>query len=115
MTDNELEIAEQTLWGYLPKLVVLANQSSEHQQTTAKITAQGYLLAGSLAGHRDDLNAREHYCEHPTRLVCSSATSSPPLQAILGLSICTPLWYTITSTSGVFRSMPIWYRPIIPS
>jgi transcriptional regulator with XRE-family HTH domain len=63
MMDGELEIAEHTLWGYLPKLIVLANQSSQHQQITASITAQGCLLAASLAGHRNDLNARERYCE----------------------------------------------------
>lgn len=63
MMDGELEIAEHTLWGYFPKLIVLANQPTQHQQITASITAQGYLLAGSLAGHRDDLNARERYCQ----------------------------------------------------
>lgn len=63
MMDNELEIAEHTLWGYLPRLAILASQSSEHQPTAARITAQSYLLAGSLAGHRNDLNARERYCE----------------------------------------------------
>jgi transcriptional regulator with XRE-family HTH domain len=63
MMGNELEIAEQTIWGYLPKLVVLAKQPSEHQQTSATIASQGYLLAASLAGHRNDLHARERYCE----------------------------------------------------
>jgi len=63
MMSNELEIAEQTLWGYLPKLTVLANQPSEHRQVAASTAAQGYLLAGSLAGHRNDLNERERYCE----------------------------------------------------
>lgn len=63
MMGNELEIAEQTIWGYLPKLVVLAKQPSEHQRTSASIASQGYLLAASLAGHRNDLHARERYCE----------------------------------------------------
>jgi len=60
---TELEIAEPTLWAYLSRLTAIAKQSSEHQQVAARIASQGYLLAALLAGHRDDLNARQNLCE----------------------------------------------------
>src|SRR5947209_3060426 len=60
---TELEIAEPTLWSYLSRLTAIAKQSSEHQQVAARIASQGYLLAALLAGHRDDLNARQNLCE----------------------------------------------------
>lgn len=58
-----LDIVEPTLWAYLPKLAAIAVSPSKQQQPAASITSQGYLLAAILAGHRDDLNARQHYSE----------------------------------------------------
>ena len=60
---TELEVAEPTLWAYLSRLTTIAQQSSEHQRIASRIASQGYLLAALLAGHRDDLNARQHFCE----------------------------------------------------
>ncbi|HLG65004.1 MAG TPA: BTAD domain-containing putative transcriptional regulator [Ktedonosporobacter sp.] len=60
---NELSIAEQILWTYLPKIELLARVSSEKQKEAAHITSQGYLLAASLVGHRDNLLSRLHYSE----------------------------------------------------
>jgi len=60
---NELGIAEQILWTYLPKIELLARVSSERQKDAANIASQGYLLAASLVGHRDNLLSRLHYSE----------------------------------------------------
>ena len=60
---NILTIVEPTLWAYLPKLAIAAQQPSQHQGIAAGITSQGYLLAAILAGHRDDLNARQQFSE----------------------------------------------------
>jgi DNA-binding SARP family transcriptional activator len=58
---NELRIAEQILWAYLPKMELLARLPSEHQEAAASVASQGYLLAASLVGHRNDLLKRLRY------------------------------------------------------
>lgn len=60
---NELRVAEQVLWTYLPKVAFLAQLSSEHQKRAANIASQSYLLAASLVGHRNDLLRRLRYSE----------------------------------------------------
>ena len=44
-------------------MTTLANHSSRQQHIAAALTAQGYLLAAILSGHRDDLQERQRYCE----------------------------------------------------
>jgi DNA-binding SARP family transcriptional activator len=58
---NELRIAEQALWAYLPKIELFIRLSSEHQKMAANIASQGYLLAASLVGHHNDLLRRLRY------------------------------------------------------
>jgi tetratricopeptide (TPR) repeat protein len=58
---HELETAGAILESYLPKVAAVAQQSSPYQEVAAAIASQGYLLSASLAGHRDDLDARESY------------------------------------------------------
>lgn len=60
---SELGTVEQILPTYLPKLIKLAQYPSEHQQSAASIAAHGYLLASRVAGHHNDLNARQSYSE----------------------------------------------------
>ncbi len=64
---NELRIAEQVLWTYLPKVEVVARLSAECQNIAANIASQGYLLAASLIGHRNDLLGRLRYSEQALR------------------------------------------------
>ncbi|MGH2478774.1 MAG: hypothetical protein ACRDHW_03860, partial [Ktedonobacteraceae bacterium] len=58
---NELRIAEQVLWTFLPKIELLAQLVSEHQKQAAHIASQGNLLAASLVGHKNDLLGRLRY------------------------------------------------------
>lgn len=60
---HELETAGAILETYLPKVVRLAQQPSPYQKVAAGIASQGHLLSASLAGHRDDLNARQSHSE----------------------------------------------------
>jgi transcriptional regulator with XRE-family HTH domain len=60
---NELKTAERILWAYLPRVASIASLSFGQQQEAASITSQGYLLAASLAGHRNDLQARHYHSE----------------------------------------------------
>ncbi len=60
---RELGTVEHILPTYLPRLVKLAQQPSEAQQSIASIAARGILIASTLAGHRNDLNARQQYSE----------------------------------------------------
>ncbi|MGB8346344.1 MAG: helix-turn-helix transcriptional regulator [Ktedonobacteraceae bacterium] len=60
---HDLETAESILKSYLPKVAALAKQASPYQQIAAYIASQGFLLSASLAGHRDDLNARQSLSE----------------------------------------------------
>jgi DNA-binding SARP family transcriptional activator len=64
---NELRIAEQVLWAYLPKIEVVARLSAECQDIAANIASQGYLLAASLIGHRNDFLGRLRYSEQALR------------------------------------------------
>lgn len=58
---NELRSAEQILWAYLPKIVLFIRLASKYQEMAASIASQGYLLAASLVGHRNNLLRRLHY------------------------------------------------------
>jgi DNA-binding SARP family transcriptional activator len=60
---NDLDTAHRVLWAYLPKIVSLALPPSSQQPVAAKIVSQSYLLAASLAGHRNDLTARQNFSE----------------------------------------------------
>ena len=60
---NDLDTAEHVLQAYLPKMVSLALPPSQQQHTIAGIASSGYLLAASLAGHHNDLKARQHCSE----------------------------------------------------
>jgi transcriptional regulator with XRE-family HTH domain len=60
---SQLERAERILWSYLPEVEVMAQQSSEYQKRAASITSQGYLIAASLVGHHNDLQARQRFSE----------------------------------------------------
>src|SRR5579883_2933808 len=60
---NALQIAEQILWAYLPKIERLARIPSTYQQQAASLTSQGYLIAASLVGHRNHLVERMRYSE----------------------------------------------------
>ena len=60
---NDLDTAEHVLQAYLPKMVSLALPPSQQQQTIAGIASSGYLLAASLAGHHNDLKARQNCSE----------------------------------------------------
>ncbi len=60
---NKLKVAERILWSYLPYVASLAKLSLSDQRTSANIASQGYLLAASLAGHRNDLHARQQLSE----------------------------------------------------
>lgn len=60
---RQLETAEHILWSYLPVVEAAAQQSSEYQRLAANITSQGYLLAASLVGHHNDLEARQQFSE----------------------------------------------------
>ncbi|GHO48580.1 helix-turn-helix transcriptional regulator [Ktedonospora formicarum] len=60
---SELKTAERTLWSYLPRVDAIAKLSFTHQQKAASVASQSYLLAASLAGHRNDLQARYQLSE----------------------------------------------------
>ncbi len=64
---NELNIAEQILWTYLPKVELLARLPSGSQKEAAHIASQGYLLAASLVGHRNELLGRLRHSEQALR------------------------------------------------
>lgn len=60
---SQLETAERILWSYLPDVEAIAQQSSRYQQATANITSQCYLIAASLVGHHNNLQARHFFSE----------------------------------------------------
>ncbi|GHO77190.1 hypothetical protein KSD_49610 [Ktedonobacter sp. SOSP1-85] len=60
---DQLGLAEHVLWSYLPGAETLAQQPSEHQKQAAALVSQGYLIAASLVGHHNDLEARQRFSE----------------------------------------------------
>lgn len=60
---DELQLAEHILWSYLPRVEAIATLSFGQQYLAATIASQGYLLAASLAGHRNNLLERLRYSE----------------------------------------------------
>ncbi len=60
---SELKTAECILWSFLPRLEYIFSSSSKKGKQTAGVLSQGYLLAASLAGHRNDLRARQWHSE----------------------------------------------------
>lgn len=60
---SELSLIEQTLSTYLLTLVTLAQQPSLYQKTASKLASQAYRLYGITALHRNNLKARENYCQ----------------------------------------------------
>ncbi len=62
MRGNQLMLIEQVLSTYLPSLHSLVQQSS-HWKVAASLLTQVYRLYGILALHKNDLHAREIYCQ----------------------------------------------------
>ena len=60
---NELSLVEQIVSSYLLTLVTLAQQPSSAQKEAAKLASQAYRLIGIVALHRNNLQAREYYCQ----------------------------------------------------
>jgi tetratricopeptide (TPR) repeat protein len=60
---SQLMTAERVLWSYLPDVEAFAQQPSKQQRFAANIVSQNYLLAASLVGHRNDLQARQRFSE----------------------------------------------------
>ncbi|HZS76005.1 MAG TPA: BTAD domain-containing putative transcriptional regulator [Ktedonobacteraceae bacterium] len=60
---NVLDIVETTLWAYLPKLIALANHTSHQAPIVTALASEGLLLAAILAGHHDDLDARQRFSQ----------------------------------------------------
>jgi hypothetical protein len=61
---SELQTAERILWAYLPRIEAFINSSSFKEPIWgARLVAEGYLLAASLVGHRNDLYRRQKYSE----------------------------------------------------
>ncbi len=58
--NSELEVVEQLLPTYLPKLATLAHQTSASQKKAAHLAAQGYILAAEV--ERSSIPAMQEYC-----------------------------------------------------
>jgi len=60
---NDIAVVEEALRSYMPTLISLAQQPSPHQQTSAYLAAQSYLLKGLLALHQMKFATRASYCQ----------------------------------------------------
>jgi DNA-binding SARP family transcriptional activator len=60
---SELLTVEQTLSTYVMALVILVKQSPHYRKIAARLASQAYRLYGIVALHRNNLKAREHYCQ----------------------------------------------------
>ncbi len=60
---SELKTTERILWSYLPRVESIAKLSFKDQRKAADIVSQSYLLAASLAGHHNNLQARHQLSE----------------------------------------------------
>ncbi len=60
LKSSELEVLEQVLSAYLPKLTPLI-QDQSHRKTAAGLASQGYQILGILEGHKLNLHQRRKY------------------------------------------------------
>ena len=88
---SELSLIEQTLSTYLLTLVTLAQQPSPYQKTAARLTSQAYRLYGIIALHRNNLKARENYCQQA--LYFSEIAENPSLIVSAHISLASTFYY----------------------
>jgi transcriptional regulator with XRE-family HTH domain len=83
---NELALAEKLLPECMTKLVPLAQRSSKYKQAVANLVAQGFRLYGILALHRNDLQARNIYCNQAVQYSKVSEDRSLLISSLKGLA-----------------------------
>ncbi len=88
---NELSLIEQVLSTYLLTLVTLAQQPSLYQKTAARLTSQAYRLYGIIALHRNNLKARENYCQQA--LYYSELAQNTSLIVSAHISLASTFYY----------------------
>lgn len=88
---NELSLVEQIVSSYVLSLGTLAQQPSQYQATAARLASQAYRLYGIVALHRNNLAAREHYCQQA--LYFSEITQDPRLQVSAHISLASTFFY----------------------
>ena len=89
---NELSLVEQTLSTYLLTLVTIAQQPSQYQKLAARLASQAYRLYGIVALHRNNLKARENYCQQA--LYFSEIAESPSLVVSAYISLASTFYYS---------------------
>ena len=88
---SDLSLIEQVLSTYLLTLTSLAQQPSLYQKTAAKLATQAYRLYGIVALHRNNLQAREYYCQKA--LYFSNITENDSLIASAQISLASTCYY----------------------
>jgi transcriptional regulator with XRE-family HTH domain len=88
---SELALVEQILSTYLFTLVTLAQQPAPYRQTAAKLACQAYRLCGIVALHRNNLKARENYCQQA--LYFSEIAENPSLLVSAQISLASTFYY----------------------
>jgi DNA-binding SARP family transcriptional activator len=88
---SELSFIEQTLSTYVLTLVTLAQQPSPYQKTAARLASQTYRLYGIIALHRNNLKARENYCQQA--LYFSEIAENASLVVSAYISLASTFYY----------------------
>ena len=91
MRGNQLAVIDTLLSTYIQKLNSLVQHSSKYKEAASILITQAYRQYGILALHKNDLNARELYCQYAAYY--SEMTENANLQVSALISLASTFYY----------------------
>lgn len=113
MQGKEFAIIEEMLSAYIPFLVSQVQQSSFYRLPAASLASQAYRLKGILALHRNNLKAREHFCQKA--VYYSEIAEDPALHVAALISLASTYYYSQSPAQAASRyKQALQYQGSIP-
>jgi len=100
MRGSQLSVVEEVLSSYLPMLTTLTQHSSQYRRIAANLATQGYRLNGIVALHRNNLGAREFYCQQAVHY--SEISENPSLLVSALISLASTFYYSQNPTKAAY-------------
>jgi len=82
----DLTAVDQMLSAYLVPLAAIAQNTSPHQRTAARLASQAHRICGIVALHRHELRVRERHCQQAVYFAGIAADPSVEVSALVSLA-----------------------------
>jgi tetratricopeptide (TPR) repeat protein len=82
----DLSLVDQLLSAYLVPLGSMAQRTSDHQQTAARLASQAHRICGIVALHRNELKVRERHCQQAVHYASIAGDPSGTVSALVSLA-----------------------------